>query len=108
MTNTESPYEIIFKELGMAGRMLAGTKTARPGQEVVWNGNVIVEGHGKLWFGDIDLATDAAALQRVADRLGKVYVLREKDARFEHESDPRLDRAVRVFEPSAQSQDTRA
>ncbi|HLL74862.1 MAG TPA: hypothetical protein VK421_06320 [Pyrinomonadaceae bacterium] len=94
--------EIIYDELGMAGAMVSGSKRARPGQEVVWNANLILDGPGKCWFGDVDLIQSADALQRIAERTGrKVYVLREHDARFETEKNPRLERAVRTFEPSS-------
>lgn len=101
--NEHEAYEIIYGELGMPGIMLSGSKRSRPGEEIVWNANLVLEGRGKQWFGDLDLIRSAAALQRIADRTNcKVYVLREHDARFETENNPRLENAVRTFEPSAE------
>lgn len=101
---TINPYEVVLNELGMAGAMLSGSKSAyeraHPDNLVVFNANLIVEGSGKIWYGDIDITESEDALQRVADQLGKVYVLREGDARFKYEDNPRLENAVRVFERS--------
>lgn len=85
--------------LGWPGRMLHGMKSAPPEERVVWNGNVLV-GNQKVWYGDISLRDSAKALQLLANAAQqKVYVLRERDARFGSENNPDLTRAVEVFEP---------
>lgn len=89
------------------GRMLSGSKTryrkAHPDNEVCFNANVFCD-EGKLWFGDIDLTTDADALQAIADETRvTLYVLRELDGRFDNENRPVEDvRAVamRTFTPA--------
>lgn len=65
------------------GRMVSGSKTAPKGQFCVWNANIVAKSCGKLWFGDLNLTKDAAALNKVADAAGEpLYILREMDARF--------------------------
>lgn len=101
-------FDIASDELGMRGAMLSGSKRGyeeqHPGNKAVFNANVVSETHGKIWFGDLDLARqkDIEALQKLANRLGaKVYVLREMDGRFEYEDKPRISAAVATFEPKS-------
>jgi hypothetical protein len=48
------------------------------------NANVCAIQDGKLWWGDLDLYRDSAALEQVAGRLRRrLYVLEESAARFE-------------------------
>lgn len=84
----------------MPGRMLSGSKIAPEGHVCVWNANVLTKSRGKFWFGDLDLTTDAADLQALADKEGEtVFVLKEMDARFENAAAPRFDRAVAKYDP---------
>jgi hypothetical protein len=82
------------------GRMVSGSKVAPKGQECVWNANVIVDGK-KVWYGDLNLTKDEKDLQKCANIIGKpLYILREMDARFDNEKNPKLDKAVKVFTPA--------
>lgn len=100
-------FDIARSELGMFGAMLSGSKigyeTSHLNHKAVFNANVVSETHGKIWYGDLDLARerDTAALQRIANRLGaKIYVLREMDGRFEYEEKPRISAAVATYLPN--------
>lgn len=89
--------------LGRSGRMMSGSKSgysnSYPANVPVFNGNLITEKLGKIWFGDIDLTLDGDKIQTLSIALGeKIYVLREMDARFENENSPKLDKAVVIFE----------
>ena len=56
--------------------------------------------HGKIWYGDIDVTLREGDLQKLADTLDtEVFVLREMDARFEHEGNPQFDAAVASYQP---------
>jgi hypothetical protein len=77
------------------GRMISGSKRGPEGHVCVFNANLCTEKGVKFWFGDIDITADAADLKRIAAEKGcTVYVLREKDARFENEANPKLENAV--------------
>lgn len=90
--------ESTTKLLGPVGKVLSATKKIVTGGEI-FNANVCTD-KGKIWYGDVDYKRQAAKLQALANELKtKVYVLREMDARFESEDNPRLDSAVAVFEP---------
>ncbi len=96
-------YGKIDDLLGYPGAMLSGSKDSKRFPKAVWNANVVTKNNGKLWFGDLDLSSDyrREALQAVADLLGEdVYVLREHDARFENEQNPKFSEAVEVFAPN--------
>ena len=87
--------------LGYPGRMISHSKSgydrAHPGHIVVFNANLCTRSQGKIWYGDIDVTKDEKALQKLAAALGEeVFVLREHDARFQTEADPRLDQARAV------------
>lgn len=82
------------------GRMISGSKTAPKGHICVFNANLCTKA-GKFWFGDLDLTEDKDKLQVLADEKGEtIYVLREKDARFQNEAKPLLENAVAVIEPN--------
>lgn len=82
------------------GRMISASKsryaTSYPTHVVVFNANLISSTHNKkFWHGDLDLTRDAEQLINLAKQMGEgFYVLREMDARFENEADPKIDRAV--------------
>jgi hypothetical protein len=77
------------------GRMLSASKKTPKGHVCVFNANLCVKSRGKIWFGDIDVTTDRKQLIALAGRLGEdIYVLREKDARFQNEAAPLYENAV--------------
>lgn len=95
MTNVE----LARKYLGHSGRMISGSKGQynhdNPRNVTVFNGNLVLESGEKIWYGDLDLTVDEPAVVLLATALGeRVYVLREMDARFENESNPKIQRAV--------------
>lgn len=87
--------------LGHNGRMIAGSKSTYrknfPKNFVLFNANVVVEGLGKVWHGDLDLTRDEALLVRLAELTDReVYVLQEMDGRFENEEKPKINHAMYV------------
>lgn len=83
------------------GRMISMSKTAPKGHVCVFNANICIKSTGKIWFGDLDLTADADDLKRLAYEKGEhVFVLREHDARFLNEADPKYDRAVAIISPT--------
>lgn len=90
--NIDKINDLLAENNLFCGRMLSGTKIAPKGQYCVWNANIVVKSNGKIWFGDINLTKDSAALNKVADAAGEpLYILREMDARFENEGKPTDD-----------------
>lgn len=84
--------------LGHCGRMIAGSKSgyrkAFPKNFVLFNANIVLEGWGKVWYGDLDLTRDEALLVRLAELTKReLYVLHEMDARFENEDNPLISKA---------------
>lgn len=70
----------------LVGQSKIGYMRSHPENEVVFNGNIIVESQGKIWFGDIDVTLESGKLQKIADTIMEdLYILRELDARFENE-----------------------
>jgi hypothetical protein len=83
--------------LGWEGRMISGSKTGyrreHPDHAAIFNANVCI-GQGKLWHGDLDLTLDEPRLRELVERLGTaVFVLYERDGRFEYEEHPRFAKA---------------
>lgn len=67
----------------------------------MFNANLCTKGKGKFWFGDLNLTRDVEQLKLAAKERGEdVYVLREIDARFQNEANPRFENAVARIEPS--------
>lgn len=100
----DTNYETVDRILGHCGRMLSASKSGYssrfPNNVVVFNGNVCTKGHGKLWYGDLDITKDEAKLKELASTLGEdVYVLHEMDGRFENEEQPKFDRARAIITP---------
>jgi len=90
---------LIKENLGFCGAMISSHKQAAKtkGREhlAVFNANLVVKGFGKVWFGDIDITRDEEKIKKVALGFKSiVYVLREMDARFEHENSPQLQNAA--------------
>lgn len=80
------------------GRMISGNKRSPDGHQCVWNANIVTRSEGKVWFGDINITKDGEKLKKIAEQYGEpLYVLREKDCRFETQNDPievLIDKAV--------------
>lgn len=90
--------EQVWITIGEPGRTIASSKTSyrehHPDRVPVFNANLALRA-GRVWHGDLDLSVDEPALVAFARRVGQtVYVLHESDGRFEHETDPVLERAV--------------
>ena len=97
-----------FQDAGLCmGQMISGSKTLYrnmfPKHMVCFNGNIFVEGLGKVWWGDIDVTLSKAVLRKVAyDNQVTLYVLREMEGRFENEDRPDNElkgAAAAIFEP---------
>ncbi len=93
------------ERLGMAGRMIAGSKSgyckAYPQNVPIFNSNLAVKTGAfgkkaeKIWHGDLDLTEDCAKLRKLSEDLEKpLYVIREMDGRFGNEENPILDEYV--------------
>jgi hypothetical protein len=77
----------VFAEWDLHMGRCFGSKSAyakfHPGNIFIPNANIFCHPHGKVWWGDLDLASDKPALEEVAHRLRcRLYVLREADGRF--------------------------
>jgi hypothetical protein len=94
--------------LGFPGAMLARSKTGfreqYPDDVVVFNANVVVASVGKVvWQGDLSLTRDHQRLSELATVVGAtVYLLFERDGRFENAEHPLVGNAVAMFEPDGQ------
>ena len=78
------------------GRMIGGSKTGyrnmHPGDLIIFNANVLMPGHGKVWYGDLNLTEDYLVLKEIAQNLNTaLYVLRESDGRFGEEDKPMIE-----------------
>lgn len=81
--------KIFEKHKLYCGRMIAGSKRGPAGHVCVWNANVVIKSRGKVWYGDLDITKEGDKLKKIAEEIGEpLYVLREKDCRFDTESDP--------------------
>lgn len=92
----ELEYNVIVAVFGQCGRIISASKSSYTGK-AVFNANLCTD-ERKLWYGDVDLNKDRKKLQKIADVLQRtIYVLRERDARFENENAPLLANAVAVI-----------
>lgn len=88
--------------LGYHGAMISGSKSgymgSKPKNLPVFNSNIVAivdEKPLKIWHGDIDITLSIEKLKKLSNSLGLViYVLREMDARFGNENDPRIENFV--------------
>lgn len=85
----------VFEEEGLSFGRCFGSKSAYRQKHSTCvfepNSNVFCLEAGKLWWGDLDLAVDDDALNRVAARLGcRLYVLEELEGRFENTNRSRV------------------
>jgi len=95
--------DLLNEDLGYCGRMISGSKSGytrnNPEGCPIFNANIVTENAGKffkVWHGDLDLSKDFSIINKVAKQLDstKLYVLREMDARFEHEDSPNINAYV--------------
>jgi|688.fasta_scaffold50686_2 hypothetical protein len=93
--------------LGFAGIMISGSKSGyynrNPKNLAVFNSNLIVmePTPTKIWYGDIDLTLSLDKLKELAEAIGQeIRVLREMDARFKCEDEPRVEAYVVRVEPN--------
>lgn len=101
--NRDEAWDAAYNHLGSAGAMISASKSgykAKGDLPVVFNGNICTTEHGKIWYGDIDVNVSAKKLFALAEEIGvTIYVLREMDARFENEGNPKFDKAVFIITP---------
>ena len=91
----------VFAQFGLpVGRCFgskSGYRRAHPRAVFMANANVFCLRHGKIWWGDLDLASDQTSLERIARQLGcRLYVLFEDDGRFESAVLPTAEIALRA------------
>ena len=91
---------------GFAGMMISASKsrysTRNPKNLAVFNSNFIVMEPTpiKIWYGDIDITVSLDKLKELSKAIGKeIRVLREMDARFKYEDEPRVEAYVVRVEP---------
>ena len=85
------------------GRMISGSKQSPKGQCCVFNANICTKSKGKIWFGDLNLTTEVEDLKRLAAEQGEdIFVLRERDARFDTADKPNFDAAVARYSPAGE------
>ena len=88
----DNDIEQVFRQHGFhLSRMIGYSKSMYvrtfPNNTVYFNANIFVEGHGKIWYGDIDFTLDENTLKLIAAELNTdLYILREMDGRFENEN----------------------
>jgi hypothetical protein len=99
----EDQKTIAERILGSEGKMISFSKSGymkkNPENLVLFNSNVCI-GSGKIWYGDLDVTLSFDSLSELAKELDEtVYVLTERDGRFEYEETPQIDNAVVRFLP---------
>lgn len=93
----EKITEMLIELVGHSGRMIGYSKSryaaAHSNNCPIFNANICIkEKPYKVWYGDIDLTISRNALREIAVETDTdIYVLRETDARFENENNPRFD-----------------
>ena len=80
-------FDEVFAACGLSyGRCFgskSGYRASHSGCVFVPNANVFSVRHGKLWWGDLDIAKNGPALEKVAHRLRcRLFVVREHDGRW--------------------------
>jgi hypothetical protein len=91
------------------GRQISSSKTAPKGQVCVFNANICIKSKGNIWFGDLNLTRDVELLVAFAKAKGEtLYILKERDARFTNEANPRYENAVATVSPTTGMEFTEA
>jgi hypothetical protein len=80
-------FDEVFAACGLSFGQSFGSKSgyraSHPRCVFVPNANVFSIQHGKLWWGDLDIAKNGPALEKVAHRLRcRLFVVRENDGRW--------------------------
>ena len=82
------------------GRMISASKITPEDHVCIFNANVCSKSRGKFWFGDLDLTDDADDLRKLAADQGEtIYILRERDARFDTETAPLFEKSGARISP---------
>jgi hypothetical protein len=89
--------------------MISMSKTryreAHPEHLAVFNANICLSPGRKVWHGDLDLTEDEPLLHDLARRTGTiVFVLYERDGRFENAEAPLISEAVYSVTPSGHTE----
>ena len=93
-TMSVKEVQMHFEAFGLYdARMIGGSKTGYTQDHsddlIVFNANVLMPEHGKVWYGDLNLTEDYLVLKEIAETLNTdLYVLWESDARFGEENKP--------------------
>jgi hypothetical protein len=83
---TPHDFDAVFSSCGLRFGQCYGSKSgyraSHPKCVFVPNANVFSIQHGKLWWGDLDIAKNGPALEQVAHRIQcRLFVVREHDGR---------------------------
>ncbi len=86
-TFTDQFVEIFRNNKMHCGQIISGSKSyyhqSHPTHVYIANSNICTKKHKKVWFGDIDLTTDAKQLQQISKEIGvPLYLFYEMDARW--------------------------
>lgn len=97
-------YELITEELGEIGTLITFSKSEyirrNPKNIVVFNSNIIINNE-KYWYGDIDISLNKHKLINLSKIFNEtIYILYEKDCRYETEHNPNINNYVIKFEPN--------
>ena len=96
-SKNEKIQQMLLELVGHSGRMIGWSKSRYAEKNSnncpIFNANICIkEEPYKVWYGDIDLTLSRQALRQIAVETDTdIYVLRETDARFEHEKNPRFE-----------------
>lgn len=87
---------------GDQGRLLGEDKrevvSARPDQEIYFNACIFDAKGTEIWFGDVCLPGDTQRLEKLAHRVGEIYLTPELPYRWEGlPKSPLLDHRIRRF-----------
>jgi hypothetical protein len=89
MNDIDQIGEVFSKHRIHCGRMISSNKTSPKGHLCVWNANIVSKSSGKIWFGDLNITKEGNVLKEIAKEIGEtLYILHEKDCRFDTENDP--------------------
>lgn len=103
--NADRVERALLQTVGPPGRMITFSKAdfqeRHPDRLVVFNGNLVLSPGTKVWHGDVDLSVAEPQLHELARLTGRiVFLLDERDARFENEKQPVLENAVFSVTPT--------